>query len=118
MQDQRFAELAVDARADRAEFRLKHIKDPRAIAVIHAAMKRANWQSRAGTNPASGTGDIAKGRGIAFVRYNNATTYVAAVAEVEVNRKSGEVRVTRVCIGHDCGRSSTRTAWQTRSRAA
>ena len=96
-------ELAADAKVDPAEFRLKHIKDPRAIAVIHAAMKRANWQSRAGTNPASGTGDIAKGRGISFVRYNNATTYVAAVAEVEVNRKSGEVRVTRVCIGHDCG---------------
>ena len=37
------------------------------------------------------------------MRYNNATTYVAAVAEVEVNRKSGEVRVTRVCVGHDCG---------------
>ena len=96
-------ELAADAKADPAEFRLKHIKDPRAIAVIHAAMKRANWQSRAGINPANGAGDIAKGRGIAFVRYNNATTYVAAVAEVEVNRKSGEVRVTRVCIGHDCG---------------
>ena len=96
-------ELAADAKSDPAEFRLKHIKDPRAIAVIQAAMKRASWQSRAGTNPASGTGDIAKGRGIAFVRYNNATTYVAAVAEVEVNRKSGEVRVTRVCIGHDCG---------------
>jgi CO/xanthine dehydrogenase Mo-binding subunit len=37
------------------------------------------------------------------VRYNNATTYVAAVAEVEVDRRSGQVRVTRVCVGHDCG---------------
>ena len=37
------------------------------------------------------------------MRYTTTTTYVAAVAEVEVNRKSGAVRVTRVCVGHDCG---------------
>ena len=96
-------ELAVEAKADPAEFRLKHIKDPRAIAVIKAAMKRADWQPRqAGTANAS-QGDIAKGRGIAYVRYNNATTYVAAIAEVEVNRKTGDVKVSRVCVGHDCG---------------
>ena len=96
-------ELAVEAKVDPAEFRLKHIKDPRAVAVMQAAMKRAKWQTRAGVNPAPGTGDIAQGRGIAYVRYNNTTTAVAAVAEVEVNKKSGEVRVVRVCVGHDCG---------------
>ena len=38
------------------------------------------------------------------MRYTTTTTtYVAAVAEVEVNRKSGAVRVTRVCVGRDCG---------------
>ena len=44
-----------------------------------------------------------KGRGIAYLRYNNAITYVAAVAEVEVNKDTGEIRVTRVCASHDCG---------------
>ena len=96
-------ELAVEAKADPAEFRLKHIKDPRAIAVIKAAMKRADWQPRPAGAVNTGQGDIAKGRGIAYVRYNNTTTYVAAVAEVEVNRKTGEVKVARVCVGHDCG---------------
>ena len=96
-------ELAAEAKADPAEFRLKHIKDPRAIAVMKAAMKRANWQTRSGVNPAAASGEVMKGRGISYVRYNNATTYVAAVAEVEVNRKTGAVRVTRVCVGHDCG---------------
>ena len=96
-------ELAAEAKADPAEFRLRHIKDPRAIAVIQAALKRSAWQTRSGTNPAAGSGDIANGRGMAYVRYNNATTYVAAVAEVDVNRKTGEVRVTRICVGHDCG---------------
>ena len=97
-------ELASQAKADPAEFRLKHIKDPRAVAVIQASMKRANWQTRAGVNPASSSkSDMVQGRGISYVRYNNTTTYVAAVAEVEVNRKTGDVRVVRVCVGHDCG---------------
>ena len=96
-------ELAAAAKTDPAEFRLKYIKDPRAVAVVQAAMKRANWQNRAGTNPAPASADIASGRGIAYLRYNNTTTYVAAVAEVEVNRKTGDVRVVRVCVGHDCG---------------
>ena len=95
-------ELAAAANADPAEFRMRYLKDPRGLAVINAAMKRANWQNRSGTQ-ANTAGDIAKGRGISYVRYNNATTYVAAVAEVEVNRKTGDVRVTRVCVGHDCG---------------
>ena len=43
------------------------------------------------------------GRGIAYLRYNNAITYVAAVAEVEVNKDTGEIRVIRVCASHDCG---------------
>ena len=99
-------ELAAEAKTDPAEFRLKHIKDPRAVAVIRAAMKRADWQTRVGSNAAKenqAKGDIAKGRGISYIRYSNTTTYVAAVAEVEVNRKTGDVRVTRLCIGHDCG---------------
>ncbi len=99
-------ELAAVAQADPAEFRLKHLKDPRSVAVLQAAMKRANWQPRTGINPAAASAsspDIVKGRGISYVRYNSTTTYVAAVAEVEVNRKTGAVRVTRICIGHDCG---------------
>ncbi len=96
-------ELAAEAKADPAEFRMRHLKDPRGLAVMQVAMKRANWQTRTNSNAASANGDIAKGRGIAYIRYNNTTTYVAAVAEVEVNRKTGDVRVTRVCVGHDCG---------------
>ena len=96
-------ELAAAAGVDPAEFRLKHLKDPRAEAVIRAAMKLADWKSRVGPNPEAGSGNLVKGRGIAYTRYNNAITYVAAVAEVEVNRDSGAIRVTRLCIGHDCG---------------
>jgi CO/xanthine dehydrogenase Mo-binding subunit len=96
-------ELAAMVNMDPAEFRLKHLSDPRGIAVIRAAMKLAGWQNRAGPNPEAGSGSVAKGRGISYVRYNNSTTYVAAVAEVEVDRRSGQIRVTRMCLGHDCG---------------
>jgi nicotinate dehydrogenase subunit B len=37
------------------------------------------------------------------VFYDNARTYVAAVCEVEVDRKSGHVRATRFVVAHDCG---------------
>ena len=96
-------ELAAAAGIDPAEFRLKHLKDPRAEAVIRAAMKLASWKTRVGPNPEAGSGNIVRGRGIAYTRYSNTITYVAAVAEVEVNRDTGAVKVTRMCIGHDCG---------------
>lgn len=96
-------ELAAAAQADPAEFRLRYLKDPRAIEVVQAATKLARWQPRPGPNPNAGNGDVVKGRGISYLRYNNAITYVAAVAEVEVDKRSGEIRVTRVCASHDCG---------------
>jgi nicotinate dehydrogenase subunit B len=96
-------ELAAAAKADPAEFRLRYLKDERAVDVLRAAMKLARWQARPGPNPDAGSGDIVKGRGISYLRYNNAITYVAAVAEVEVDKRSGQIRVTRICASHDCG---------------
>jgi nicotinate dehydrogenase subunit B len=37
------------------------------------------------------------------VRYELARTYVAVVADVEVNRRTGAVRVKRFYCSHDCG---------------
>jgi CO/xanthine dehydrogenase Mo-binding subunit len=96
-------ELAAAVKVDPAEYRLRYLKDQRAIDVVQAAMKLANWQARPGPNPDAGRGPVVKGRGIAYLRYNNAITYVAAVAEVEVNKDTGEIRVARVCASHDCG---------------
>lgn len=96
-------ELAFAAKADPAEFRLRHLKDPRGVAVLKKAMERAGWQNRAGINPDAGNGDVVRGRGVSYLRYNNTITYVAAVADVAVNRRTGEIRVERVCVAHDCG---------------
>lgn len=96
-------ELAFAAQADPAEYRLRVLKDPRGVAVLQKVLQRANWQTRVGTNLSGTSGEVVKGRGLAYLRYNNAVTYVAAVAEVAVNRKTGQIRVERICVAHDCG---------------
>ena len=96
-------ELAFAAKADPAEFRMRHLKDARGQDVLRAATTRANWQPRVGLNSAAKSGDIARGRGVTYLRYNNAATYVAAVADVAVNTKTGAITVERVVVAHDCG---------------
>ncbi len=95
-------EVAHAAGADAAEFRLRHLQDARGKEVIEAALKAAQWQARpsAVVKPKA---RLARGRGMAYVRYNNTITYVATVAEVEVDRKTGQVRVLRLVVAHDCG---------------
>jgi CO/xanthine dehydrogenase Mo-binding subunit len=95
-------EVAHLAGADAAEFRLRHLQDPRAKDVIQAATQAAGWVARPSASIAPPS-RLAKGRGISYVRYNNAITYVATVAEVEVDRQSGTVKVLRLVVAHDCG---------------
>src|SRR5213594_2500418 len=75
-------ELAAAAGADPVDFRLRHVKDPRARGVIEAAAQRAGWQP-------SARGDGTRGRGFAFSKYKNLACYCAMAAEVEVDRKTG-----------------------------
>jgi nicotinate dehydrogenase subunit B len=89
-------ELAAAAGADPVAFRLAHLKDPRAQAVIETVAKNASW--RPGEK-----GDGSRGRGIGFAKYKNLACYVAVVAEVEVDRGSGAVRVPRVWAAVDSG---------------
>lgn len=96
-------ELAAAAGADPVRFRLEHLDDARGQTVIATAARLASWDTRPSPNREHRSGDVARGRGIAYVKYNNAITYVALVTEVEVNRKTGKIRVTRAWCGHDCG---------------
>jgi nicotinate dehydrogenase subunit B len=89
-------ELALAAGADPVAFRLAHMKDPRARATIEKAAEIAGWK-------AGEKGDGTRGRGIAFSRYKNLACYVAVVADVEVDRASGRVRVTRAFAATDAG---------------
>ena len=94
-------EIAADLKLDPLEFRLKNLTgNKRAMECLQAAAEKANWPKR--PSPARPpSGNIAIGRGIAITQ--RASTYVAAVAEVEVNKTTGEVAVKRIVCSHDCG---------------
>jgi nicotinate dehydrogenase subunit B len=89
-------ELAYSAGADPVEYRLRHMKDPRARAVIETCAQKAGWKAGA-------KGDGTHGRGIAFARYKNLSAYCAVVADVEVDRRTGRIRVTRAVSAVDAG---------------
>lgn len=96
-------EMAALAGIDPVELRIRHMDDPRGIAVLRAAAEKAGWQSGAPGSRRNASGNIATGRGVAYVRYDGDRTYVAAIADVAVNRKTGEIRVTKFTVAHDCG---------------
>ncbi|MBO0729841.1 MAG: xanthine dehydrogenase family protein molybdopterin-binding subunit, partial [Acidimicrobiaceae bacterium] len=85
-------ELAMAVDADPVEFRLAHLDDPRASAVIKLAAERSGWGD-------SLPPDI--GRGIAFARYKDSEAYCAVVAEVELTH---ELRLCRLVVAADIGR--------------
>ncbi len=95
-------ELAAAAGADPLEFRLRVLKDARGIELLHRLAALSKWQTRPSPARDAG-GDVARGRGMSYVKYELNRTYVGAVAEVEVNRGSGEIRVPRFYVVHDCG---------------
>ncbi|HEY2254556.1 MAG TPA: molybdopterin cofactor-binding domain-containing protein, partial [Variovorax sp.] len=116
-------ELATAAGIDPVAFRLRHLPDERAAELVRATAKKAGWRVRSGpqedadgdhpSRPAAARvgpgGDILFGQGFAYARYVHSkwpgfgAAWSAWVADVEVNRKTGEVQVRRVVVGHDAG---------------
>ncbi len=85
-------ELAAVQGVDPVDFRLRHLGDPRARAVIERAAARARWdewQRREG-----------RGHGIGFARYKNVGAYCAVIAEIEAE---ADIRVRRLVIAVDVG---------------
>ncbi|MCK8783089.1 molybdopterin-dependent oxidoreductase [Roseomonas sp. NAR14] len=101
-------ELAVEAGADPVEFRLRHLPDRRAADLVRAVAERAKWEPRTGAR-LRGEGDILRGQGFAYALYVHSkfpgfgAAWAAWVAEVEVNRRTGEVTVGRITVGQDTG---------------
>ncbi len=103
-------ELAATAKTDPAEFRRRLIeafpeedsgfKRARSLAVLDAALKTYEWQTRSSPRPV-GSETILTGRGIAYAVRSQ--TIAVQIVEVEVNRRTGHVFVKRIVCAHDCG---------------
>ena len=102
-------ELATAAAADPVEFRLRHLQDPRARELLQATAERAGWLTHTRPMQQGATGDILHGQGVAYARYVHSkwpgfgAAWSAWVADVEVNKVTGEVHVRRVVVGQDAG---------------
>jgi CO/xanthine dehydrogenase Mo-binding subunit len=87
-------ELAAACGADPVAYRLRHLKDARARAVIERAAEMANWKPNE-------KGDGTRGRGIGFCKYKNLGSYCAVIAEVALEE---DLRVLRAWAAVDVGR--------------
>jgi CO/xanthine dehydrogenase Mo-binding subunit len=88
-------ELAAAAQADPVEFRLRHLRDERARAVVQLAAQKFGWTSYE-RRPR-------RGRGFAFARYKNLAGYIALALEVEAERDTGTLRLVHAVAAADSG---------------
>ena len=102
-------ELAFAAGVDPVEYRLRYLNDERASDLVKATAARAEWTPRTQPMQIPEQDNILRGRGFAYARYIHSkfpgfgAAWAAWVADVAVDKRSGEVSVTRVVIGHDAG---------------
>jgi len=91
-------ELAHECGADPLEFRLKHLTDKRARAVLEAAADKANWGSAVRKD---GHG-LSHGRGLAMARYKNVKCYAAVVMDLGID-EFGAIKLDHAVIAADAG---------------
>jgi nicotinate dehydrogenase subunit B len=102
-------ELATEAGVDPIEYRLRYLKDARASDLIKAVSERAGWSPRPVWNEPVAENDIVRGRGFAYALYVHSkfpgygAAWSAWIADVAVNKATGDVSVTRVVAGQDSG---------------
>jgi nicotinate dehydrogenase subunit B len=85
--------MAAKAGVDPVEFRLQHLSDGSMKRVIKAAAEKFKWTSAKSPS----------GRGYGIACGIDAGTTVATMAEVDVNKTTGEVKVKRVVCAQDMG---------------
>ena len=85
-------ELAHQAGRDPLAFRLRHLRDERARAVLQAAADKADWHSR----------EVGAGWGMALAQYKNLQCYCAIVVKLQVE-PNGDIRLERAVIAADAG---------------
>jgi nicotinate dehydrogenase subunit B len=85
--------MASKAGMDPLDFRLKNLRDERMIGVLKAVADKFGWTPIKGPS----------GKGYGIACGIDAGTYVAHMAEVNVNKATGRVQVLRVACAQDMG---------------
>jgi nicotinate dehydrogenase subunit B len=102
-------ELASEAGVDPIEYRLRYLRDRRARDLVNAVAERAGWKPRPVRQEPQAEGDVVRGRGFAYALYVHSkfpgygAAWSAWIADVAVNKATGDVSVTRVVAGQDSG---------------
>jgi nicotinate dehydrogenase subunit B len=85
--------MAAKCEVDPLEFRLQNLTDARMVRVVKAAADKFGW--KAGKYPSK------LGRGMVCLDYLG--TYVCAMAQITVNRNTGQIQVQRIVHAQDMG---------------
>ncbi len=102
-------ELATEAGVDPIEYRLRYLRDKRAVDLVNAVAERAGWTPRPHRQEPVAEGEVVRGRGFAYALYVHSkfpgygAAWSAWIADVAVNKATGDVSVTRVVAGQDSG---------------
>jgi nicotinate dehydrogenase subunit B len=102
-------ELATEAGVDPIEYRLRYLRDRRAVDLVNAVADRAGWTPRPVRQERTAEGDVVRGRGFAYALYVHSkfpgygAAWSAWITDVAVNKATGDVSVTRVVAGQDSG---------------
>lgn len=98
--EQTIDELAFAVKMDPLTFRRRNIGDARWLGVLNAAAEAAKWTPRVAATNLSNA-DVVTGRGIGLGTHH--VSYGAAVADIEVDRRSGTIIVKRLYGALDAG---------------
>jgi nicotinate dehydrogenase subunit B len=98
--EQTIDELAYAVKMDPLAFRRKNIGGLRWLDVLNAATAAAHWAPRVAASSVSNA-EVVTGRGIGLGTHF--VSYGAAVAEIEVNKRTGNIVVTRLYGALDAG---------------
>jgi nicotinate dehydrogenase subunit B len=92
-------EAAVLAGVDPLQFRIRHARDKRAIAVLEAVRDASEWQPRSA--PPKIENGVKRGQGVSAMLRSG--SYWACVANIAVDMKSGAIKVEKMTVAVDPG---------------